>query len=166
MSEQEQLVQLNQTLQRLGISPQSISLDNRLALLKSANDPPALLNLVHALGVIDPQARSLGANNLSSPAQAATQLQAAAPAQSQALSQSQVPTLSPNSSSPAGSGFETSLEASTVPSPSTQQTTAAGNPAAQFQELQLAFQATDLLQTPPANPGSSGPQAPSLNVQA
>jgi hypothetical protein len=45
-SQQEQLAQLDRVLERLGINPQSISLDNRLALIKSANDPPALLNLV------------------------------------------------------------------------------------------------------------------------
>jgi hypothetical protein len=34
-----QLAQLNRALEQLGISPQSISLDNRLALIRSANDP-------------------------------------------------------------------------------------------------------------------------------
>ncbi len=43
-TQQEQLAELDRVLERLGISPQSISLDNRLALIKSANDPPALLN--------------------------------------------------------------------------------------------------------------------------
>ena len=48
-TQQEQLAQLDRVLEQLGISPQSISLDNRLALIKSANDPPALLNLVRTL---------------------------------------------------------------------------------------------------------------------
>jgi hypothetical protein len=39
LTQQEQLAQLNRALEQLGISPQSISLDNRLALIRSANDP-------------------------------------------------------------------------------------------------------------------------------
>ena len=73
LSQQEQLAQLNRVLEQLGINPQSISLDNRLALIKSANDPPALLNLVRTLGVLNQAATSaqisvLSANNLSNPA--------------------------------------------------------------------------------------------------
>jgi len=40
LSQQEQRAQLDQALEQLGIKPQIISLDKRLALLKSANDPP------------------------------------------------------------------------------------------------------------------------------
>src|ERR1700752_4694977 len=69
LSQQEQLAQLNRVLEQLGINPQSISLDNRLALIKSANDPPALLNLVLTLGVLNQAATSaqitaFNANNL------------------------------------------------------------------------------------------------------
>src|SRR5579871_437008 len=39
---QQQLNQLDQTLQQLGVNPQSISLFNRLAMLLYANDPAAL----------------------------------------------------------------------------------------------------------------------------
>ena len=58
LSQQEQLAQLNRVLEQLGINPQNISLDNRLALIKSANDPPALLNLVRTLGVLNEAATS------------------------------------------------------------------------------------------------------------
>ncbi len=47
-SEQE-LQQLDQTLQQLGINPQSVSLFNRLALLLYANDPAALQQFVQQL---------------------------------------------------------------------------------------------------------------------
>ena len=71
LSQQEQLAQLNRVLEQLGINPQNISLDNRLALIKSANDPPALLNLVRTLGVLDEatsgEVSALSANNLSNP---------------------------------------------------------------------------------------------------
>src|SRR3984885_1579411 len=83
LSQQEQLAQLNRVLEQLGINPQNISLDNRLALIKSANDPPALLNLVRTLGVLNQAATStqidaLNANNLSNPAPTGTQTQAPA----------------------------------------------------------------------------------------
>jgi hypothetical protein len=74
LSQQEQLAQLDRVLERLGINPQSLSLDNRLALIKSANDPPALLTLVRSLGVLNQaattgqQTSALNANHLSNPA--------------------------------------------------------------------------------------------------
>src|SRR5258707_742640 len=49
-TQQEQLAQLDRGLEQLGISPQNINLDNPLALGRSANDPPALFNLVRTLG--------------------------------------------------------------------------------------------------------------------
>ena len=67
------MVMVEEKLEQLGINPQGISLDNRLALIKSANDPPALLNLVRTLGVLNQaeastQISALNANNLSNPA--------------------------------------------------------------------------------------------------
>jgi hypothetical protein len=180
LTQQQRLAQLNQTLLQLGISPQSISLDNRLALLQSANDPAALLNLVHALGALGgpsaiggSSAQTLStssANNLSNPAQAATaQAQLPAPAQSQSLS-------------PAGSGFASTLDISATQSNSvvtqgfSQQASAnqsvapAGNSAAQFRELQLTLQAVESSQATPPNrnsvPNGANQQAPPLNVKA
>lgn len=46
---QQELAQLNQTLQQIGINPQSISLFSRMAMLLYANDPAALRNLVETL---------------------------------------------------------------------------------------------------------------------
>jgi len=46
---QQELAQLDQTLQQIGINPQSISLFSRMAMLLYANDPAALRNLVETL---------------------------------------------------------------------------------------------------------------------
>jgi len=145
-TQQEQLAELDRVLERLGISPQSISLDNRLALIKSANDPPALLNLVRTLGVLDQAATSaqisaLNANNLSNPAPAGNQSQA--PAQNESQAQPPLAPTAPlqSSSPPAGSGFgSTSQAPNGSASSSTVQVNLASNAAVQFQELQAVFQ--------------------------
>lgn len=133
-------------LEQLGINPQSISLDNRLALIKSANDPPALLNLVRTLGVLNPsgtseQVSALDANNLSKPAPTETQTQA--PAQNESQAQPQTASIAPlqSSSPPSGSGFGSTVPgAGGVASPSADQAALASNAAAQFQELQAVSQ--------------------------
>jgi hypothetical protein len=145
-TQQEQLAELDRVLERLGISPQSISLDNRLALIKSANDPPALLNLVRTLGVLDQattsaQISALNANNLSNPAPAGNQSQARAQNESQA--QPLLASIAPlqSSSPPAGSEFgSTSQAPNGSASSSTVQVNLASNAAVQFQELQAVFQ--------------------------
>ena len=48
-TQQRELQQLDQTLQQLGIDPQSITLFNQLALLAFANDPAALQQFVQQL---------------------------------------------------------------------------------------------------------------------
>jgi hypothetical protein len=145
-TQQEQLAELDRVLERLGISPQSISLDNRLALIKSANDPPALLNLVRTLGVLDQattsaQISAFNANNLSSPAPAGNQIQA--PAQNESQAQPLPASIAPlqSSSPPAGSGFgSTSQAPNGSASSSTVQVNLASNAAVQFQEMQAVFQ--------------------------
>ncbi|MGA8224500.1 MAG: hypothetical protein WB780_22840, partial [Candidatus Acidiferrales bacterium] len=62
---QQELAQLDQTLQQLGIDPQSISLFNRIGLLLYANDPTALENLVQALKTVDQQITQLGGGTTS-----------------------------------------------------------------------------------------------------
>ena len=168
-SQQEQLAQLDRVLERLGINPQSISLDNRLALIKSANDPPALLNLVRALGALNPAAASeqisaLSANNFSNPAVTGNQTQA--PAQNESQAQPQPASLPPlqSSSQPAGSGF-----GSTSSTPGTAASTAdeavlASNAAAQFQELQAVFQNAENAQNSSAA-GSDASHKPALSIR-
>jgi hypothetical protein len=170
LSQQEQLAQLNRVLEQLGINPQSISLDNRLALIKSANDPPALLKLVRTLGVLNEaatnvQVSALNANNLSNPVVTGTQAQA--PAQNE--SQAQPPPAStaplPSSSPPAGSGFESSSSgAGGTASASTVQASVASNAAAQFQELQALFQQADNAQNQGGAAGSGAAPQPSLSI--
>jgi hypothetical protein len=171
LSQQEQLAQLDQVLEQLGINPQSISLDNRLALIKSANDPPALLNLVRTLSVLNQAATStqisaLSANNLSNPVPTGNQIQV--PAQNE--SQAQLPTESTaplqSSSPPTGPGFEsTSPGAGGAALPSTVQAGVANNAAAQFQELQAVFQEADSAQNQSSATGSGAIPQPSLSIR-
>jgi hypothetical protein len=71
---QQELTQLDQTLQRLGVDPQSISLFNRMGLLLYANDPAALQDLLKALQAVDQQLGQLnGGANGTTPAQKAAQ---------------------------------------------------------------------------------------------
>ncbi len=171
LSQQEQLAQLNRVLEQLGINPQSISLDNRLALIKSANDPPALLNLVRTLGVLNQAATStqtsaLNANNLSNPATTGTQPQA--PTQNESQAQPPPASTAPlqSSSPPAGSGFESSSSAAGgAAPPSASQASVASNAAAQFQELQAVFQEADNAQNQSGTDGSGAIPQPSLSIR-
>jgi len=71
---QQELAQLDQTLQQLGVDPQSISLFNRIGLLLYANDPTALADLVKALQAVDQQLGQLnGATNTTTQPQTAAQ---------------------------------------------------------------------------------------------
>jgi len=172
LSQQEQLTQLDQVLEQLGINPQSISLDNRLALIKSANDPPALLNLVRTLGALNTSAATAqkigalsanNANNLSNhdPAGIQTQTQAQNEPQVQPPTASTPPVQ--NSSPPAGPGFETSLQTNPGAASSSSQDASISNAAAQFQELQAVFQADANAQ---GTSGSDVAPSPSLSIRA
>jgi hypothetical protein len=168
LSQQEQLVQLDQVLVQLGINPQSISLDNRLALIKSTNDPPALLNLVRILGALNTSATTaqqivLIANNLSNPVPTGTQAQVPAQNESPAQPAPANTTSFQSSNSSAGLGFETTLQAGSGRGASVGQNTAVSNAAAQFQELQAVFQGTENPQNPGGGRGVV--PAPSLNIQ-
>jgi hypothetical protein len=168
-SQQEQLAELDRVLEQLGISPQSISLDNRLALIKSANDPPALLNLVRTLGVLDPAATSeqisaLSENQLSNPAPIGNQTQA--PAQNESQAQPQPASIAPlqSSSLPAGPGFGSTSTAGGAASSSAGQAALASNAAAQFQELQAVFQDAGNAQNSTAA-GSDATRTSSLSIR-
>jgi hypothetical protein len=171
LSQQEQLAQLNRVLEQLGINPQSISLDNRLALIKSANDPPALLKLVRTLGVLNQAATStqisvLNANNLSNPAP--TGIQSQAPAQNESQAHPPLASTAPlqSSSPPTGSGFESiSGVAGGAASPSSVQASVASSAAAQFQELQAVFQRADNAQNQSGAAASGAASQPSLSIR-
>jgi hypothetical protein len=171
LSQQEQLAQLDRVLEQLGIRLQSISLDNRLALIKSANDPPALLNLVRTLGVLNEAATSaqispLNANNLSNPAATGTQTQA--PAQNESQAQPPPASIAPlqSSSPPAGSGLgSTSPAAGGAASSSADQAALASNAAAQFQELQAVFQDAGNGQIQSSAAGSDVTHTSSLSIR-
>lgn len=169
-SQQEQLAELDRVLERLGISPQSISLDNRLALIKSANDPPALLNLVRTLGVLEnagPTGQpliALNANNLSNLASIGNQTQA--PAQNESQAQPPPASIAPlqSSSPPSGSGFGSTSQAAGEASSSAGQAALASNAAAQFQELQAVFQDAGNAQNSGAA-GSDATRTSSLSIR-
>jgi hypothetical protein len=170
LSQQEQLAQLDRVLERLGISPQSISLDNRLALIKSANDPPALLNLVRTLGVLNEatsgQISAPSANNLSNPA--AIGIQTRAPAQNESQAQPPPASIAPlqSSSPPVGTEFgSTSPAVGVAASSSADQASVASNAAAQFQELQAVFQDAGNAQNQSSAAGSDATHTSSLSIR-
>jgi hypothetical protein len=132
-SSQQELQQLDQTLQQLGINPQSISLFNRLALLLYANDPAALQQFVQQL---QQGAQDVGEGNAlaSSPAT----LSAAQP-QNTTSAQNAGGTGGPGGASAAGAS-----PATANPTPAQAQNTQAQNTLAssifvQFEELQISF---------------------------
>lgn len=97
---QKELQQLDQTLQQLGINPQSISLFNRMAMLLYANDPAALRVMVQEIQGAVPQGAAAGANGTvgsQQPSQAQAPLQVsgqappANPPQPQAQTQAAAP---------------------------------------------------------------------------
>ena len=94
---QQQLQELDQTLQEIGINPQSIALFNRMAMLLYANDPAALKVLVQALQSVSPQ--SLLSNTSATPQNSTTQ--STVDTASQMLSASQ-PQSSSTEASPSG----------------------------------------------------------------
>ncbi len=139
---QQQLANLDQTLQELGINPQSISLFNRMTLLLYASDPAALRVLVQGLqGAAQQQGQSGGANSAAStgePASAQGGTQASNPSAAngtgnssaqppQQSTQSQAQTVPQQS----GSAADGSSQGS-----STTQSTGAAN---QYQGLQFTF---------------------------
>jgi hypothetical protein len=183
LTQEEQLAQLNRALELLGISPQSISLDNRLALIRSANDPPALLNLVRALGVLTGSAAGTSApvsgasaNNLPDPVQLAAPTQTPAPLEVSVQVPVQLPPLSAtsfqNSSSPAGSGFGATLQAnqgqptSTAQGAPNVQGLVPNSAAVQFQELQVVFQSAESQQNAGGNTDSGTQQPSTISILA
>jgi hypothetical protein len=158
-SEQE-LQQLDQTLQQLGINPQSISLFNRLALLLYANDPAALQQFVQQLqqGAQD-VGEGTGATTLASQ----TQAQNPGQAQNQSAAFSQTGDLAQ-----AATSGQTATQ-----NQNQNQTQAAPQSSifVQFEELQITFGAAG--QPPSFSPNGVAPSnsntnqnGPSLNVTA
>ncbi|HEY7826148.1 MAG TPA: hypothetical protein VIC00_04945, partial [Candidatus Acidoferrales bacterium] len=80
-TQQQELAQLDQILQRMGVDPQSISIFNQLAMLLYVNDPVALQQFISALQGAVPQ----------SAIQPAAAVAAAGAAQTQALAQNPAP---------------------------------------------------------------------------
>jgi hypothetical protein len=179
---QQELVQLDQTLQQLGIDPQTISLFNRLGLLLYANDPVALQNLVHALQTVDQQLGQLGqlgaATNTTNAANATNQPQAAAaqgllpPAlQAQAQVQTQAiqgnAQITPEPLTPLQAAALTQAAAAAPGQVQAQNQNQPGNAAANTLEVQLSFsdvQATIEAQTPTAQ--GTAPNQPAANNNA
>lgn len=152
VTQQQQLEQLSQTLLALGINPQSISFYNRVSLLQSANDPPALRNLVRALGII------------------------AQPTSQAAAAQTQLTTESPTSPTaqelPAGTA-SLSFAQSTGTAQldlGNQGLASTGRTDAQFQQLQLALQSVSGGEGSSASAQAGASDAagkpPSLNLSA
>jgi len=191
---QQELVQLDQTLQQLGIDPQSISLFNRMGLLLYANDPVALQNLVHAMQTADQQLGTLG--QLGAAANAATttnqtlaaqnQLPSALQAQAQNQQAAQgTAQVTPEPLTPIQGSAPAQAQATPVPqvqaqdqnAPAQNQPAANGPANSQpaqpnnlllntIQEFQQTFQAVEAQtnQQPVANSNSQNGQGQALNV--
>lgn len=147
LSPQQELAQLDHTLQRLGIDPTGISLVNRMALLLYAQDPAALKILVEALQTANQQLTQLAgltkAGGAQSPGQSVarpnfTEIQGTVIQQNQP-------------GNPAGG-------AAAQPNPNS----------IQFQELQLSFSALEIhgTQGSSSNPSNANSAGPSINVKA
>lgn len=171
---QQELAQLDQTLQQLGIDPQSISLFNRMGLLLYANDPAALQNLVQALQQVDQQLNQLNGgtdtttNSTSQPHNAAQALLANAN-QPQAQAQQATAQLIPEPLIPI-KGF-TPAQPPPTPLPQLEgqgQNTQTGNAGAGVFEAQLSFsdvQATFQEQSTQAQ-GAASNQSSANNIAA
>ena len=162
----QELAQLNQTLQQLGIDPQSITLFNRMAMLAFAQNPEALRNLVNQLQSADQQLNQLAAlansNATSAANQPASQAQAQAPAPAQNTAALDAVATQLNFTEVQGAITSEAL--------ATGANTGAVQPAqstAQFQELQLSFSALEIQGTAAAqNAGNTAAQGQTINVNA
>jgi hypothetical protein len=178
---QQELVQLDQTLQQLGIDPQSISLFNRLGLLLYANDPVALQNLVHAMQAVDQQLGQLGQlGAASNTTNAANQPQAAAaqgllPPALQAQTQVQTQAIQGNAQitpeplTPLQAAALAQAAAAAPGQVQAQNQNQPGNAAANALEVQLSFsdvQATIEAQTPTAQGTAPNQSATNNNANA
>lgn len=183
---QQQLTQLDQSLQGLGISPQSIPLPTRMAMLIYSNDPAALRLLVSQLQSSDQTSTSGVSVPAGNPTQAQGSTQALLPAQSQGApqpqtqTQSQAATFAPAPAAAQASVAQENLgnDAADVTPPS--QTAAAANTqpanlqqppqqtdafALQLSEVQSSFTALEQQGAPPGSAALNQP-SPGLNVTA
>lgn len=173
----QQLAQLDQTLQDIGINPQSISLFNRLAMLLYANDPAALRLLAQA---VESAAQTLGSTNASStPSASSSQTLAAPPNQYQSGQSSQSNDQSPSAPAPATTtGVELDIQQAQIAVQSAPDSAAQGNGGTsaasssqtssfsiQLQELQVTFAAIGV-QEPAATAQSSAQNGQALSVTA
>jgi hypothetical protein len=179
LTPQQELVQLDQTLQQLGVDPQSISLFNRMALLLFAQDPTALKNLVDALQTADKQLGQLA--GLANPNVANAQIQPLVPT-AQNVAQQLPPAQTPGQNA-AVSGNSFDVVAAQLNFTEVQGTITTEAPAnnandsgaaqavqttTQFQELQLSFTALEIQGTQAASNNTTGAnaQGQALNVKA
>lgn len=158
-SSQQELQQLDQTLQQLGINPQSISLFNRLALLLYANDPAALQQFVQQL---QQGAQEVGEGNALANTPAT---QNAAQSQNTPQAQNAGSTGSLAGASATGAGSAPAAN----PTQGQAQNTLASSIFVQFEELQISFGSngaqTQTSSNNGGNPSGSNPnQGPLLNV--
>jgi hypothetical protein len=152
-----ELSQLDETLQQIGINPQSISLFNRMAMLLYANDPAALKTLVQSLQTGAQLATAIVAETGTAQsavmaqnqgAPAAAQANVAASVQDTQVQQvvaSQVPLQQASASSANASSGSISASSSTaITTASAASSGAQGSSfSAQLEELQFAFAAIE-----------------------
>lgn len=164
-TQQEELQQLDQSLQQLGIDPQSISLFNQLALLTFANDPAALQQFVRQLQQSAQQLLDQGVLASAAANQSQRDVQPLTiPAQIIAVGQEPVAVATALAQSAESGAPASAIPAPAQAGPNAPETASQGNAlSATFQELQITVAVLEG-QPPPAPSSLSRPAA--LNVTA
>jgi hypothetical protein len=159
---QQQLQQLDQSLQQLGINPQSIPLFNRMAMLLYADDPAALRLLVHTLQTAASQvgAGQTATNAAASPNQAAAQ--ALLPTATPANQGQTVELLAAGAPAPA----QTQQAAQTQPQTQPQGQTGQGAPQVEVIAAQINFTEAQATITPTQAPANQPATNTGANTQA
>jgi len=159
---QQQLAQLDQTLQQLGIDPQSISLFNRMGMLLYANDPAALRVMVQEIQSGAQGAQAQAANpSAPQPAQPATQSaanQAAPQDTARVVAQAQAPAQGSGQAPPANQA-QVQLQPSAPASTQVQNQNSTSAGGAQFQQALAQFAANGA-EGPAQNDGGAEPANP------
>jgi hypothetical protein len=172
---QQQLQQLDEALQQLGINPESISLSSRMAMLLYADDPAALQSFVQQAQQVAQQSGQLAAtgataNNPGAAAAPQQQEQPAAPPQQQTQPPDAAnPTIPASSPLNQDTGTNQTLGNGSNRTLGNGSTASGNNVFVQFEELQVAFATVGQDQTQdqtPAQGALSVPQRQVLSVTA
>jgi len=167
---QQQLQQLDEALQQLGINPESISLSSRMAMLLYADDPAALQSFVQQAQQVAQQSGQLAAtgataNNPGAAAAPQQQEQPAATPQQQTQPPAAAnPTIPASSPLNQDTGTNQTLGNGSNRTLGNGSTASGNNVFVQFEELQVAFATVGQDQTQDQTPAQGAPSVPQRQV--